>query len=292
MQEFFFATMTGFEKVVFLVSIGLALEYLLPADKDQPASSIIFNIVWIAFYLAMTNLLMLFMGKYIQIGINALGGPLIKIDFPIGIWGWVMQFMVFALIHDFCYYWFHRSQHTWRWFWAHHKFHHTDVHMNASTSFRHHWLENIYRIPYIFIPMGLVNFNGTMPALWFDGLLLWAIFTHMNLRLHLGPLTRVIAGPQVHRIHHSNLEEHKDRNFGAFFPIWDQMFGTYHHPHKDEFPACGTIDNDQTKSMWQANFGVFLDWYRLIWPKPMAHAPAPAPVAVAVAPNASHHTPD
>ena len=75
MQEFFLATLTGFEKVVFLVCIGLALEYLRPADKDQPASSIIFNIVWIAFYLAMTNLLMLFLGKYIQIGINALGGP-------------------------------------------------------------------------------------------------------------------------------------------------------------------------------------------------------------------------
>ncbi len=267
MQEFFLGTLAGFEKTVFLVCIGLGLEYLRPADKDQPASSIVFNIVWIAIFLTMTNLMMLFFGKYIQMGIGALGGPLLKLDFPTGVWGWVLQFIAFALIHDFCYYWFHRCQHTWGWFWAHHKFHHTDEHMNASTSFRHHWLENVYRIPFIFIPMGLLNFNGTMPALWFDGMLLWAIFTHMNLRLHMGPLTRVLAGPQVHRIHHSNRPEHLNCNYSAFFPIWDQLFGTFYCPHKDEFPACGTIEGDQTKSMWQANFGVFIDWYRLLIPK-------------------------
>ena len=212
-----------------------------------------------------------------------------------GLYLWVYQFRIFdipetawwalpvlILCEDFCYYWFHRCQHTWAWFWAHHKLHHTEVHMNATTSFRHHWMENVYRIPFIFIPMGLFNIEGSYTVLVWDAALLWAIFTHVNLRLSMGPLTRFIAGPQVHRIHHSSLPEHQNRNFAAFFPIWDQLFGSFHMPKQNEFPPCGMTDGETTDSVWQAHFGVFKDWYGL-WKNRKAGRPASAPAAVPVA---------
>ena len=103
-----------------------------------------------------------------------------------------------------------------------------------------------------------------MPVFFFDLLLVWAIFTHMNLRLEMGPLTSVLAGPQVHRIHHSNQPIHQDKNFAAYFPVWDIMFGTYHKPARGEFPDCGTVDGETTWSVWEANVGVFKGWHKLL----------------------------
>ena len=257
------ALFAGAPTLLILCAIGLGLEYLRPCERNQPVSSSVFNAIWIVNFVVMTNIALYFLGKYVQIGIAFLHGPLVTIDFPDTWYGNVAQLALYMFLHDLCYYTMHRCQHTFAWFWAHHKFHHTDEHMNATTSFRHHWLENVYRIPFIFIPLGLVSFSAQLPAWMFDVMLAWAIFTHMNLRLHLGPLTRVFAGPQVHRIHHSNEPQHQNRNFSAFFPIWDILGGTFHNPKPDEFPACGTCPRQLTTSIWQANVGVFRDWYAL-----------------------------
>ncbi|MEZ5468750.1 MAG: sterol desaturase family protein [Lysobacterales bacterium] len=282
MLEFLQSLLTGTDKIMMLCAIGLTVEYFRPAEKHQPASAILFNLIWIVNFVVMTNLAMMLVGRLVPMGVAALGGPLFHIQFAEGWIGGLGQFFLLLLIHDFCYYWFHRCQHTWAWFWAHHKLHHTEVHMNATTSFRHHWMENVYRIPFIFIPMGLFNIEGSYTVLVWDAALLWAIFTHVNLRLSMGPLTRFIAGPQVHRIHHSSLPEHQNRNFAAFFPIWDQLFGSFHMPRQNEFPPCGMTDGETTDSVWQAHFGVFKDWYGL-WKNRKAGRPASAPAAVPVA---------
>jgi sterol desaturase/sphingolipid hydroxylase (fatty acid hydroxylase superfamily) len=257
------ALINGAPKMILLCAAGLAVEYLRPADRAQPWRDKLFNFVWIVNFVVMTNLLMVGLGRLVPMGVAALGGPLFSVEFPDSIWGGLAQFTLLMLIHDFCYYCMHRCQHTWPWFWAHHKLHHTEVNMNATTSFRHHWLENVYRIPFIFIPMGMFKIDGAFTALAWDLALVWAIFTHMNLRITLGPLRGWIAGPQVHRIHHSALPEHQNRNFGAFFPIWDRMFGTWHRPLNHEFPPCGMLDGELTPSVWQANVGVFREWWRL-----------------------------
>ena len=67
----------------------------------------------------------------------------------------------------------------------------------------------------------------------------FAMFPHMNIRLELGPLTRLILGPQLHRIHHSVYREHFNTNFAGAFPVWDLVFGTYRAPGRGEFPPTG-----------------------------------------------------
>jgi len=263
-MEFIKGSATGVEKIIFLCSIGLVIEYFRPSEKNQPARTILFNFLWVINFIFVTNLVMHYAGQVINPVVDALGGPWLKVGLPDVWWAWLIQFSVFIVMYDFGYYWFHRCQHTWRWFWCHHKLHHTDEHMNATTSFRHHWLENVYRIPFIVIPMAvLISIDSSMPLIMYDFMLAWAIFTHMNLRLELGPLTPIFAGPQVHRIHHSKLRQHQDRNFAAYFPIWDIMFGTWCKPEKGEFPDCGTVHNETTWSIWEANVGVFKGWYRL-----------------------------
>jgi len=264
LMDFVLGSTDGAEKIIFLCSIGLIFEYFRPVEENQPAKTILFNFIWIINFVFVTGIVMHYLGWVVIPVAEIFGGPWFDIGLPDVWWAWLLQIGVFIVMYDFGYYWFHRCQHNWSWFWCHHKLHHTDEHMNATTSFRHHWMENVYRIPFIMIPMALlISIDSAMPIIFYDLLLVWAIFTHLNLKLELGPLTPIFAGPQVHRIHHSKLPQHQDRNFAAYFPIWDILFGTWYKPEKGEFPDCGTIDGETTWSIWEANVGVFKGWYRL-----------------------------
>ena len=55
----------------------------------------------------------------------------------------------------------------------------------------------------------------------------------------------------MHRIHHSRLAGDRDKNFAAYFPIWDVIFGTYRAPVNDQFPPSGVegIKHDTVLSL-------------------------------------------
>jgi len=86
---------------------------------------------------------------------------------------------------------------------------------------------------------------------------------HLNVRVPFGPLTPVIAGPQLHRLHHSLEPGHTDINFSAFFPIWDVLFGTYVRPKPGEWPETGTHDHADLNRLDRALFSPFSDWWRM-----------------------------
>jgi sterol desaturase/sphingolipid hydroxylase (fatty acid hydroxylase superfamily) len=167
------------------------------------------------------------------------------------------------LIFDFFYYWWHRSEHKFSGLWAIHKLHHLDPGINVSTNFRHHWLEDVGRIPMITIPMAIL-FDLSPPAGGAIGFAFsaWTFFFHANLKLSLGRLSWLVDGPQVHRIHHSKLPEHFDRNFAAFFPIWDVLFRTYYHPGREEFPPTGVSGEPQVTTLREAVWLPFRTWLR------------------------------
>ena len=154
--------------------------------------------------------------------------------------GIVFSATVVLLCEDFIFYWVHRAQHRFAWLWAMHSFHHSDDDLNAATAFRHFWLEKPVWMLVLYLPLGLV-FKISAPTAALYGFLFqfFAFFPHMNLRLELGPLTRVVMGPQVHRIHHSIYREHFDTNFAGAFPLWDLLFRTYLAPGPGEFPPTG-----------------------------------------------------
>jgi len=118
---FFQGTLTGAEKTLLICCIGLAIEHFRPTDKDQPASSILFNLIWLLNFLVVSNFIMIYAGKVIGPTVAALGGPLFKLNLPEVWWTPIVHVSIFLLMYDFGYYCFHRCQHTWRWFWCHHK---------------------------------------------------------------------------------------------------------------------------------------------------------------------------
>jgi len=52
----------------------------------------------------------------------------------------------------------------------------------------------------------------------------------------------MLSGPQWHRLHHAIDQDCHDRNFAAYFPILDIVFGTYRAPRQGEYLATGLTD--------------------------------------------------
>ncbi|MGP8120982.1 MAG: sterol desaturase family protein, partial [Xanthobacteraceae bacterium] len=157
--------------------------------------------------------------------------------------GLVAATIVYLFVWDFFQYWFHRAVHASALLWPVHALHHDDENVNWSTSQR----TTIWSVVIVF-------FSVNLPTVMICGLQLlplaaayvffkgFGLFNHANIRINLGPLTPVISGPQFHRLHHGRDGEYFDKNFAAFFPVIDIIFGTYRKPLPDEYPATGLSD--------------------------------------------------
>lgn len=168
-------------------------------------------------------------------------------------------------MRDFFYYWLHRLQHASRWLWAEHMLHHSDENVNATTSIRHHWLENPLTIIFINAPLFYLLRPPLLTVTVAATILgLTEFSNHMNFKFGLGGFSWLISTPQNHRIHHSRLGEHIDKNFAAFFPVWDVLFGTYYAPKKDEYPPVGLAGGERVTTIWQALVLPFLVWRRML----------------------------
>jgi sterol desaturase/sphingolipid hydroxylase (fatty acid hydroxylase superfamily) len=153
----------------------------------------------------------------------------------------LLMVLVYVFLKDILFYVYHRAQHRFNPLWRIHELHHSDTELNVTTSTRSYWLERPIQTLLIAIPLGYVIGLDNRAALILPFVLTgWLFFGHANWRLSLGILTPVIVGPQYHRIHHSRLPEHRNKNLAQYFPVIDIMFGTYHAPARNEFPPTGT----------------------------------------------------
>ena len=162
----------------------------------------------------------------------------------------VLMALLYIFLTDFIFYWYHRAQHRFKYLWVIHELHHSDTELNVTTSMRSYWLERPIQAILITIPITyLIGLDSGGIKIFPILLTAWLFFTHANLKLRLGFLTRIICGPQLHRIHHSNLPEHQGKNLAQFFPIFDILFGTYYHPGYNEFPATGLLEKNADNSI-------------------------------------------
>lgn len=238
------------------------LERWAPAEKAQPLAGSWLNLKISGWYILASSGVAVITAAAIAKAGAALGFGLVdlRVSAGGGLGVQILGGLIAVIVVDFFYYWFHRFQHVIPALWAEHKVHHLDVHLNVTTSLRHHWLEELLRIPFLALPLALLVKLDPAPA-GAIGLIFgaWGYFIHANLRLEFGPLTPFIGGPQGHRIHHSRLEPHHDKNFAAFFPVWDILFGTYFHPRKGEFPPTG-VDGETLTTAWDAALTPFRVW--------------------------------
>ena len=251
--------------VFWTFSLGIAIERFLPAENVFSGPGLVRNCVIGFFFLFSWQLTLIgaawifvrpWHGLISVIAVSDRGNAFKAI---------VLVFVWLAM-RDFFYYWLHRLQHASGWLWAEHAVHHSDEHVNVTTSTRHHWLEAPLTVLFINIPLLLLLNPPIITITIVSTILGLTEFTnHMNFRFGLGRFSWIIATPQNHRIHHSRLEEHSNKNFAAFLPIWDVIFGTYYAPKKDEYPPSGLASGERVTTAREALFLPFVTWHRMIF---------------------------
>jgi sterol desaturase/sphingolipid hydroxylase (fatty acid hydroxylase superfamily) len=171
----------------------------------------------------------------------------------------------YTVLSDFFGYWLHRLQHRIPWLWALHQLHHNDEHMNVTTGLRLHWLD----VPVLWIGelLPIAYLCTPAPSLIFG---IWLVnftivfFEHLDLPLGFGRWNWLVCTPQTHRIHHSALAVHRDKNFAGIWPGWDVCFGTYYAPKAGEYPPTGLITPGEPP--WRVMLLPLKTWAALIRP--------------------------
>lgn len=145
--------------------------------------------------------------------------------------------LVLLLFRYFMNYWQHRIEH---WFlWPAHAVHHVQTDLHAANGYAHP-LQLFSEFLFISVPLSLIDTNGIALPLAVNLIVATqAMIIHSPLRVHMGPLRRILNDSRFHRIHHSRETRHFDRNFATVFTLWDQLFGTAYFPAKDEWPDVG-----------------------------------------------------
>jgi len=245
-----------------LFLFGFLLERIAPAGEMRSNRDFLLNCVCGFFFISfdlMASLLVasLLVGQHGKISIFASDRGNLVLAFALA--------AAWLAVRDFFYYWLHRLQHASKWLWAEHMLHHSDEHLNITTSVRHHWLEMPLNALCVTAPMMLLFRPPliTVPIAFFLTSLV-SYLIHLNVRLSFGRFSWVLAGPQTHRVHHSRLPGHCDKNFAQFFPLWDVIFRTYYHPQSDEYPASGLVSGETVSSLGRALNLPFSEWHRMI----------------------------
>jgi sterol desaturase/sphingolipid hydroxylase (fatty acid hydroxylase superfamily) len=127
---------------------------------------------------------------------------------------------------DFVYYWYHRTHHTIRVFWASHVVHHSSEHYNLSTALRQTWTP-FTSLPF-WLPLAFGGFSPWMILLQQSISLLYQFFIHTE---RVGKLWRpvefVMNTPSHHRVHHGSNNQYLDTNYGGILIVWDRLFGSF-----------------------------------------------------------------
>jgi len=163
--------------------------------------------------------------------------------------------LVFVLIQDFIYYFYHRFQHNWSFLWGIHKFHHTDSDVNVTTSHRTNLLEQPVQFFVVSLPPTLLLGVHPSGLLWATYIGLFFLYlSHSKLDIGMGLFSPVFVGPRYHRVHHSQHPQHLNKNFAQFFPFIDLAFGTYVKPLPLGKVKTGVMDCSTFRDQWTPLF--------------------------------------
>ena len=154
-------------------------------------------------------------------------------------WAWVLLFF----LDDFTYYWFHRSNHEVRLFWAGHVNHHSSEYMNFGTALRQGVGERVHK--YLFwIWLPLLGFDALMIFTIMSINLIYQFWVHTELVNKLPKWYEAIFNtPSHHRVHHASNIRYLDCNHAGVFIIWDKWFGTFSEEKDFEKPVYGLTEN-------------------------------------------------
>lgn len=234
--------LVGLVQLAIMLTLFRALERWRPVEPVTDRAAVRVDVLYtlihrlglfrVALFFTVDPLWDLLIGK-----LRVAGLPSLSID---GLWPGVtdvavVSFVLYLVLFDAVDYALHRAQHRFDWWWQLHAVHHSQQQMTMWSDNRNHLLDDLIRDS-VFVLVALVV--GIAPSQFVAVVActqLLESLSHANVRLSFGPLmSRVLVGPQFHRLHHRIGLGHESagrgtlggHNFAVLFPLWDLLFGT------------------------------------------------------------------
>ena len=225
-----------------LMAVVFLAEKVFPADRTQQFFSVGMIQDFLGWFVFGGVIRVVIVGVLVKgiywFGHSFLGGLRIE---AVETWPIVIVTLLAVLVGDFLNWFHHYIRHKIKVFWLFHTIHHSQKQMNMFTDLRVHLIEYVIAKPITLLPLFVLGLDIEI-AFWLTLVLeSYARIYHSNLRTNFGPLRYVLVTPQSHRVHHSCLPEHFDKNFAVIFSFWDRMFGTQCTDY-DVYPPTGVKD--------------------------------------------------
>jgi len=149
---------------------------------------------------------------------------------------WVMVIVCL----DFAGYWGHRWSHKFNLLWQTHLVHHSSEEFNLPCALRQTVSGRLIGFfTFLGFPMAVLGIPMEIIAVVSLVHLYYQYWYHTQLIGNLGWIERILVTPEQHSIHHAMNPQYIDKNFGQWFSIWDQMFGTYQTKIEGVEPVYG-----------------------------------------------------
>ncbi|HEY2920996.1 MAG TPA: sterol desaturase family protein [Candidatus Binatia bacterium] len=140
-----------------------------------------------------------------------------------------VEFILGFLLLDFTFYYWHRANHVFPFFWRFHNVHHVDPDLDVSTSFRFHFGEVLFSLGFKTLQIYLLGISLRTYLIYELAFQCATLFHHSNVRLPIKierVLNSIIVTPRMHGIHHSIVKDETNSNYSVIFEWWDLMHGT------------------------------------------------------------------
>ena len=198
--------------------------------------------------------------------------PWVQVRFPydpadawITLAGWPLWVQLVAgfVVLDLADWTLHWLSHRLRPLWIIHAVHHSDPHVDVTTTLRHHPLEILASLAWQIALLALVGLPGWIVLLRGLAFAPLTLYHHANVatprRLDRA-LATVLVTPGVHRMHHSPAKAETNSNFGQMFSFWDRLFGTWTPPDYERTPVYGL--ERLADARWQGVAGMLATPFR------------------------------
>lgn len=136
----------------------------------------------------------------------------------------VAQVALAIVVGEFGAYWAHRWMHETRPLWRLHIVHHSARRLHSLNASRNHPLDMLALLVAAGVPLVLLGAPPLVLALAGAFAIAHLQFQHANTALELGPFNWLLAGPELHRWHHSRVPEEANGNYGHVLIVWDVLF--------------------------------------------------------------------
>ena len=142
--------------------------------------------------------------------------------------GIVASLLTSELVH----YSLHRLGHEWGPAWKFHSVHHSPERLHVYNATRFHPAEQLVEGVLEGAALGLLGLTPQQHLTHSTARATYGQLQHSNIAVDSGAIDHLLATPDLHRWHHSEIYAEGDTNYGAVLSVWDRLFGTLFRPRR------------------------------------------------------------